>query len=113
MLIVGDSLPASAVAQVRRDACAFVQDLYRGGRGTDLDQFMHQVVGHAVEVRIERDVIIDVHPGPAPLAQVEWFRRERLQGRFVDRLPDRRPRSILLTERPMIQLVQQLADGPI
>ncbi len=53
MLVIGDGLPASAAAQVRSDARAFVQDLYRGGRGTDLDQLMHQVVGHAVEVRIE------------------------------------------------------------
>jgi hypothetical protein len=113
MLLVGDCLPASAAAQVRSDARAFVQDLDRGGCRADLDQFMHQVVGHAVEVGIERDVIVDVDAGARPLAQIEGFHRQRLQGGFVDGSPNCRARSILLTERPVIQLVQQFADGNI
>ncbi len=113
MLVVGDGLPAPAAAQVRSNARAFVQDLYRGWCGTDFDQLMHQVVGHAIEVRIERDVIVDVDADPRPFAQIEWFHRQRLQGHFVDRFPNRRPRPILLTKRPVIQLAQQFADGNI
>jgi hypothetical protein len=43
MLVIGDDLTAPAAAQIRSDARAFVQDLNRGGRGTDLDQLVHQV----------------------------------------------------------------------
>ena len=93
MLLVGDRLPASAAAQVRSDARAFVQDLYRGRCRADLDQLMHQIVGHAVEVGIERDVVVDIDARPRPLAQIERFHRQRLQGRFVYRFPKARPRT--------------------
>ena len=93
---IGDGLPAPAAAQVRGHARAFVQDLDRGGRRADLDQFVHQVVGHAVEVGIEAHVVIDVDAGARPLAQIERLDRQRLQSRFIDgfanadaRLPSR------------------------
>jgi len=53
MLILGEGLSASTAAQVGRHACAFVQNLDRGGRGANLHQLVHQVVGHAVEIGIE------------------------------------------------------------
>ena len=39
--------------------------------------------------------------------------RQRLQGRFVDGFPHTGPRSVLLAERPVIQLVEQFADGHV
>ncbi len=102
VLFIGDDLPASATAQVRSDAHAFVQYFCRGWRRTNLDQLVHQVVRNAVEVRIECHVIVDVDAGARPLAQIERFHRQRLQGRFVDRFPNACPRSIFLTERPVI-----------
>ena len=106
----GDGLVAFPAAQVRGHARAFVQDLNRGRRRADLHHFVHQVVRHAVEVRIEGDVIIDVDASAAPLAHVEGLPRQRLQGRLVDGLPHAGPCSIFLAERPMIQRAQQFAN---
>ena len=41
MLLIRDGLAASAAAQVRSDARAFVQDFDRGRSGTNLHQLMH------------------------------------------------------------------------
>lgn len=40
-------------------------------------QFVNQVVRHAVVVRVEGDVRVDVDSGARPFAQVETLRRER------------------------------------
>ncbi len=68
-----DSLPARAAAQMRTDARSLVQDLDGRGRRVDLDQFVDQVIGHAVETAVEGDVVVDVHAGLGPLAEVERF----------------------------------------
>ena len=111
MLVVGDRLSAPAAAQVRRDARAFVQDLDGGGSRADFDQFVHQVVGHAVEVGVKGDVVVDVDPGARPFAQVERFGGQWLQSRPVQSLEHRGPALLALAERPVIQLGEQLANG--
>lgn len=66
---------ASAAAQVRRHACAFVRNLNRGGGRADIDLFLHEVVGHAVEAAVESDVRVDVRAGLRPMAKVEQLAR--------------------------------------
>jgi len=75
-----------AAAQMGGDARPFVQNLHRGGRGTNLDQLMHQVVGDAVEVGIEGHVVVDVDAGAGPLAPIERLQGQRFPGWFVDHL---------------------------
>ena len=86
---------------MRGDARALVQDLHRGCRRTDLHHFVHQIVGHAVQVQSEDDVIIDVHAGAIPLTQVEWFGGQRLQCRLVHGLEYAGAAALPFTERTM------------
>ena len=87
MFVVGDDLITSAAARMRCHARALVQDLDSGRHGTDLDQLMHQIVRHAIEIAIKRHVVIDIDAGARPLTQIEGFQRQWLQGRFVESLP--------------------------
>ena len=111
MLVVGDGLPASAAAQVRSHARAFVQDLDRGGRRANLHQLVHQVVGHAVEVGIEGHVIVDVDAGARPFAQIERFGGQWLQRGFVDGFPHAGPSAVLLGEQRRPQLTCGAGSG--
>ena len=67
MLFLGDNLPAPTAAHMGCDTRAFMQDLYRSGREPNLDRFLHQVVGNAVQVRIEGHMIVDVDAGPGTI----------------------------------------------
>ncbi len=107
----GDGVPMTARTQVGSHALAFVEDLDGGGRRADFHQLLHQVVGHAVEVRVEGDVVVDVDPGAGPLAQIERLGRQRIQSGFVESRELRRPRAFALAERPLVDAVAQLADG--
>lgn len=80
----GDGVPVSTRTQVRRHALALVKDLDGCGRRAYFHQFLHQVVGHAVVVGIENDVIVDVDPGAGPLAEIERLGRQRIQRRLVE-----------------------------
>ncbi len=71
VLVVGDGLAAAAAAQVRGYSRAFVENFDGGGRGANLHQFVHQVIRHAVEVRVEGDMIVDVDASAGSLAQAE------------------------------------------
>src|SRR4051812_3444798 len=77
VLVVGNGASVSTAAEMRRYTRAFVQDFYRGGRGANLHQLVHQVVRHAVKVRVESHVIVDVDAGTRPLAQIEWLNGQR------------------------------------
>lgn len=61
VLVIGDRFPPAAAAHVGSDAHSFVENLHRCGRRANLYRFMHQVVGHAVQIRVEGHVIIDIH----------------------------------------------------
>jgi hypothetical protein len=63
MLLIGDSVLSSAIANVRGHPRAFVQDFDRCRGGTNLDRFVNQVVRHTVKVRVEGHVIVDVDAG--------------------------------------------------
>lgn len=60
MLLIGDSALSPAIANMRGHSCAFVQDFDRCRSRTNLDRLVNQVVRHAVEVRVEGHMIIDV-----------------------------------------------------
>jgi hypothetical protein len=68
---------------------------------------MHEVVGNAVRVGIEGNVIVDIGPRARPLAHVEAFAGQRFQSRLVERFEDTRPAAIPLAEGPVIEPVEQ------
>src|SRR6266496_2257999 len=82
VLVLGDGVTSPATAQVRSDPVALVKDLHRGWGGADFHDLLHQSVGHAVEVLVESDVVVDVDRGPRPLAHVEALGGQGRQSRF-------------------------------
>src|SRR6516165_4847540 len=75
VLILRDRLISPVAAGMRCHALSLVEDLDRGRCRPNFDPFLNQVVRHTVEVVIEGDVIIDVHPCVRPLTHVERFSR--------------------------------------
>src|ERR1017187_3863422 len=71
MFMVRNDLFPATTAHMRCHAHAVMQDLYRRRRRADLHGFLHQVVGHAVKVSVERHVVVDVHARPRPFAALE------------------------------------------
>ena len=76
VLILRDRLIFPAATGMRCHALSLVEDLYRGQCRSNFDRFASQAVRHAVEVVVEGDVIINVHPCVRPLTHVEWFSRQ-------------------------------------
>src|ERR1700730_16415186 len=77
MCSLGDDLLSATPTKMGGHALPLVEDLYDWGSCSHFHQFLHQRVGHTVQVGLEGDVVIDVHPGPRPLAHVEWLGRQR------------------------------------
>jgi hypothetical protein len=82
-----------------------VEDLDGRRLRTYFYQFLNQVVGDAVIVRVESDVIVDVDPGAGPFAQVETLRRERTQRRLIHRRKLRCSGALALAERSLVDSV--------
>jgi len=60
----------AADTQMSSNALTFIEDLDGRSCRAHLHQLLHQVVRHAVIVGVERDVVIDVHAGAGPLAEI-------------------------------------------
>src|ERR1700694_691885 len=80
MFAIGTRLIDCQTPPVRCHTLSLVEDLDGGWGRADLDLFLHQRVGHAIEVLVEHAVIVDVDPRFAPLAQLIRRSRQRLQG---------------------------------
>src|SRR5436309_3234822 len=76
-----DGVPMAARTQVRSHALTLVEDLDGRWRRAYFHQLLNQVVRHAVVVRVEGDVIVDVDSGTRPIAQVETLGGQRKIGR--------------------------------
>ena len=75
----GDGVPVTSRTQMGSHALAVMEQLYSRGRRAHFHQFLHEVVRHAVKVRVEHDVVIDVDPCAGPLTQIERFGGQRGQ----------------------------------
>jgi pimeloyl-ACP methyl ester carboxylesterase len=64
---------------------ALVKDLDGRRCRSQFHAFLHQRVGHAVEVGVEGDVIVDVHSSVELLVHVERLGGQRSQGRAFNR----------------------------
>ena len=85
MLGEGGRLIGRETAGMAGDADAAMEDLHCGGRGANLHLLSHQLIGHAVEVAVGGDVIVEFDFQFAPLADLVAFGRERTQSRLVER----------------------------
>src|ERR1700741_4734599 len=109
-LILRDRLIFPAATGMRCHALPLVEDLYRGRCRSNFRRFLSKAVRHAVEVVVEGDVIIDVHPCVRPLTHVERLSREGSHGGTLDVFEYTRARSVTFFEASMIQLFQQFPD---
>ena len=71
---------------------------------------MGQLVGHRVVVVMDRDVVVDVHAGPGPLAVDEGRRRQRPQGGLVQAREQLAPAGAVQAHAPAIEVGEQLGD---
>src|SRR2546423_11321763 len=66
-----EHLFSSMTTDVRGYPLSLVKDLDGRRCRSNFHAFLHQRVGHAVEVGVEGDVVVDVDSGVGPLAHVE------------------------------------------
>ena len=75
-------------------------------------QFLsHQLIGNAVIVALDLDVVVDVHAHRFPLRQDIALGRERLQRRSVEGSIERGTSTFPLAERTLIQAFEKLGQG--
>ena len=84
MFANGYCVPMTTRTQMRSDTLALMEELDGGQRRAYFHQFLHQVVRHAVKVRVEDDVVIDVDPCAGSLAEIERFGRQRVQRGLIE-----------------------------
>src|SRR6266403_2805138 len=113
VLFLGASLTSPTTAEMRSHTFSPMKDLYGGRCGSHFYQLMNQCVGHAVEVGVEGDVVIDVHAGAGPLAHVKAFCRQRAQCAAFERSEYAGTRSFALPKWSLVQLLKQLSDRAV
>ena len=109
--VLGNGRRLSVVAApVRRDALVAVEDLDRVGRVADLDLLADQLVRHAVDVVLDRHVIVDVDAASLPLREDVTRGRQGPQRLAVELLVEDAAADAQLLHRPVVELVEQDAD---
>ena len=114
--VLGDCrvLAVAAGAQMRGDPLALDEDLDGSAGEPHLDLVAREAVGHAVEMALDLDVVIDADPAHAPFGKHIGLDRQGLELRPVElfeELPagDAEPADRALLVEPL----QQLADRRI
>src|SRR6266404_1835498 len=97
-----EHLFSSMTTDVRGYPLSLVKDLDGGRCRSNFHAFLHQRVGHAVEVGVEGDVVVDVDAGVGPLAHVERFGGQRSQSITFDRGEHTATRYLALPERSLV-----------
>ena len=67
-----------------RHAPAAVEDFHHGTGVTRFHGLTRQLVGHAVVVPLDVDMVVDVGPDLLPAGKLVGLGRERLQGRPIE-----------------------------
>src|SRR5207253_11086889 len=97
-----EHLFSSMTTDVRGYPLSLVKDLDGGRCRSNFHAFLHQRVGHAVEVGVEGDVVVDVDSGVGPLAHVERLGGQRTQRLEFDTRAHTRTRCLELPESAMV-----------
>ena len=70
-----DAVVPPPAAQMRGHALPLVKDLHRCRRGAHVHHLAGEAIGHAVEVGVEGDVVVDVDARLRPVAEIVAARR--------------------------------------
>src|SRR3989442_6063235 len=79
-----EHLFSSMTTDVRGYPLSLVKDLDGGRCRSNFHAFLHQRVGHAVEVGVEGDVVVNVDSRVGPLAHVERLGGETVPNNSVE-----------------------------
>src|SRR6476646_644667 len=97
-------------ADVRGDALAAMK-YFDGGCGvTGFELLPGELIGNAVAVPVDLDVIIDIGPDRLPFRHHVALGRQRLQSGAVDAFKQRSPRALAFAEGPKIQAFEQFLN---
>jgi hypothetical protein len=104
----------AAGPQMSSDPLALQKNFNRARRQPNLDFAAGKAVGHAVEMALELDMVVDANPANAPLGKAIGLSRQRVEVGPIE-LFEQRPAGD--TEAPdrafVVELPQQLADRGI
>src|SRR5262245_23374535 len=106
-------LTSPTAAEMRSYTLSLVKDLHGRWCSSHFYQLLNQGVGHAVEVGVEGDVVIDVHAGARPLAHVKAFGRQRTQRTSFQRRKHTGTRSFALPEWSLVQPLEQFPNRAV
>src|SRR5207244_11801378 len=104
-----EHLFSSRTTDVRGYPQSLVKDLDGGRCRSNFHAFLHQRVGHAVEIGVEGDVVVDVDSGVGPLAHVERLGRQRSQSSAFNRSEHTGTPSFALPDWSLVQPLEQFA----
>src|SRR2546430_11388797 len=79
-----------------------MEDLDRRGGGSHLHLLLRELIGHAVPVVVERDVIVDVDAVGFPVAILVTFGGQGAQRRLVERLEETAAGPLPLAGGPVV-----------
>ena len=110
----GGVAAAHGAAGVTGDAPMVVEHLHRDAGHAQLDLLADELVRHRVVVALELDVVIEARDlRPLELGVFERGRRQRPNDRAFEQFEPRAARALQFLERPVVEVLQQLADGGV
>ena len=109
----GGKVAAAGPSHMGRHSPALVEDFDRRGGRARLDPFVHKLIGHAVEIVGDLNVIIDVDATWLPLRQLVPRRGQRLEGGPIKVLEERPSTHADRLHGPEVDRVDPLANGGI
>ena len=96
-----------------RHAPALEEDFDGRVGAADLDPLADQLVGHAVEVAVDLDVVVDVDAADLPAREDVGRGRRGPQGGAVELLVEGAAADAKLLQRPVVERVEEDADRPV
>lgn len=103
-------LTAAGQPAMRRHALGFEVDLDDRWREAGFEVLTDELVGHAVVVVLDRDVVVDIDAARLPLSHLVALGRQRLQGRSVKPFVELTAARAQMLHRPPVELDELLAD---
>ena len=111
--VVGDGgvLAVAASSHVHGDPLAPDEDLHAAASQPHLDLAAREAVGHAVEVALDIDVIVDADTAHAPFGEDVGLGRQGLERRPIELFEQLPTREAEPADRPLlVEPLEQLAD---
>ena len=105
-----DGLPAAGQPAMGRDPPTLEKDLDDGGGQSRLDALVDELIGDAVVVVRDLDVVIDVHAAVRPHRELVGRRRQGPERGAIELLEELAPGDAELLHRARIERRQELAD---